>query len=307
MTEIVACCPLCGSTHSKLFDRRRFRGQAVENRLCEACGLVYQSPRMSGPELDTFYEREYRQLYQGGEGPNPKDLGTQRGRAAALLDLIKPDLEQVRRHLDIGCSAGLLLQAFQDAYGCQPIGIEPGAAYREYARRQDLQVYASLDELQAGGEPRFDLISLAHVLEHLPDPVPYMASLRENLLQPDGRLLVEVPNLYAHDSFEVAHLVSYSPHTLAQAVQQAGFELLALHRHGQPRSAILPLYLTLLARPEAKRNSQQGPIPEKGVKFKRQIGILRRRVLSRLYPKKAWLKISDQGLGTSDPEPALRH
>ena len=288
MTETVPCCPMCGSAASTLFDQRKFRDQLVVNRICSACGLVYQSPRMTDVELAAFYEREYRRLYQGGEGPNPKDLAVQRGRAKALLDLTRARLPGVSRHLDIGCSTGLLLQQFADAYGCVSVGIEPGIAYREFAQKQGLQVYASLEELQAGHPPRFDLISLAHVLEHLPDPANYLALLRENLLELDGRLLVEVPNLYAHDSFEVAHLVSYTPHTLAQVVQKAGYKLITLHQHGLPRSALFPLYLTLLARPAPGAIFNQ-PVPEKRVRLKRRFGMLRRRVLSRLYPKQAWL------------------
>ena len=68
MTEIVGQYPLCAKNNNKLFDQRAFRGERVANRLCLTCGLVFQSPRMTEDELETFYEREYRQLYQGSEG-----------------------------------------------------------------------------------------------------------------------------------------------------------------------------------------------------------------------------------------------
>ncbi len=105
---------------------------------------------------------------------------------------------------------------------------------------------------------RFDLISLAHVLEHIANPVQYLAGLRQNWLTEEGSLLVEVPNLYCHDSFEVAHLVAYSPHSLTQTLQQAGFEIVVFVQHGRPRSSILPLYLTVLARPDLALHHRQG-------------------------------------------------
>jgi trans-aconitate methyltransferase len=167
------------------------------------------------------------------------------------------------------------------------VGIEPGEAYREYASRQGLKVYKALDELENTAEARFDLVSMSHVLEHLPDPVGSLTHLLETVLAPDGWLLLEVPNLYAHDSFEVAHLVSFSSHTLAQTVEKAGFEIVKLERHGRPRSQLLPLYITVLARPEVSQVHKL--LPEKQVLLKRRIGMFRRRILERLLPKRAWV------------------
>ena len=74
MSIEVASCPLCGTAYSQTFDQREFRGYPVSNRICSTCGLVFQSPRMSDEELSQFYAEEYRKLYQGNAGPDPKDL-----------------------------------------------------------------------------------------------------------------------------------------------------------------------------------------------------------------------------------------
>jgi SAM-dependent methyltransferase len=271
-----------------LFDRRLFRGLPVFNRICQTCGLVFQSPRMTDAERAAFYAAKYRQLYQGGEEPDAKDLAVQGRRAESLLAFCQGRLPNVGRYLDIGSSAGLLLQSFQQAFDCQVVGVEPGEAYREFARQNGLVVVASLDELEQARLRRFDLISLAHVLEHLPDPLDYLANLRESFLEPDGWLLVEVPNLYTHDSFEVAHLVSFSAHTLRQVLSKAGFEIVALEPHGRPRSRLLPLYLTALARP-AKITTALQVEPEGGVRLKRWWGMTRRWLLSRFFPRLAWI------------------
>ncbi len=295
-------CPLCGSDQSSPFDQRSFRGIPVVNRMCRSCGLVYQSPRMTDQELNEFYESEYRQLYQGSQGPDRKDLAVQNGRADALLNFTRQYAEKVERHLDIGCSAGLLLQNFQKAFACQPVGIEPGTAYREYSRKQGLMVYASLEELEEAQPERFDLVSLAHVLEHLPDPVVYLRRLRTQLLAQNGRLLVEVPNLYAHDCFEVAHLVSYSAHSLQQVLRKAGFEILALQAHGRPRSHLIPLYLTALAIPADSQEDYRLEA-ESGVVWKRRLGMLKRWLLTRLQPRRAWIPaaVIDAGRAVSLP------
>ena len=316
MPENVIHCPLCGSLYSKPFDRRKFHDRLVSNQVCSVCGLVYQSPRMTPAEMEAFYAQEYRQLYQGSEGPNPQDRAVQRGRAEALLVFARDKIGSVARHLDIGCSAGLLLKRFQKNYLCRMVGIEPGSAYRQYAQEQGLNVYASLEEMRAQESARllsdrvgpFDLISLAHVLEHLPDPVSYLAALRQEWMRPNpvgatgsggsGYLLIEVPNLYAHDCFEVAHQVSYSAHTLLETVRMAGFDPLALQQHGLPRSQSIPLYITLLAMPghapSSHRNSRSAsatPVPETGVKLKRSMGMFYRKVQTRLFPQRAWLPV----------------
>jgi len=286
MSISIQNCPLCGSVQSSLFDQRTFHNQVVINRLCSHCGLVYQSPRMSDEELAAFYEHEYRQLYHGSSEPGQRDLATQRQRAESLLTFARGHFAVVTRHLDIGCSAGLLLEQFQSVYACQPTGIEPGSDYRSYAQGRGLSVYPTLDALRTSHPPQFDLISIAHVLEHLPNPVEYLADLRQNLLAAQGRLLVEVPNLYAHDSFEVAHLVAFSRLTLTQVLKKAGYEIIGYLEHGRPRSRIIPLYITIIAQ---RTTASYHLVPERGVRLKRKWGLFHRRLVTRLLPRLAWL------------------
>jgi 2-polyprenyl-3-methyl-5-hydroxy-6-metoxy-1,4-benzoquinol methylase len=298
MPENITNCPLCEHEKSQLFDQRQFREQVVENRLCANCGLVFQSPRMTAAELDTFYAREYRQVYQGAEGPTQKDLVVQNGRADWLLAFLVAQKIAPRRYLDIGASSGILLGRFAEAFNCVAAGIEPGEAYRAYAHKNGLTVFADLSDMRDADEKPFDLISMAHVLEHIPDPVAYLAKLRRDVLIPSGVILIEVPNLYAHESFEIAHMTSFSAHTLRQILTQAGYEVIALKKHGQPRSRLLPLYLTVVASPLASGEHPSGMLSrgpgvrgERNVGFKRRVGMLWRRVLTKLLPKQTWILV----------------
>lgn len=294
MPEEMKRCPLCGNSTSRLFDQRKFRNQFVINRICQGCGLVYQSPHMTDIELQGFYEAEYRQMYQGEEGPTVKDLGVQRERAQVLDTFTRQYVKNIDRHLDIGCSSGYLLQHFQSVFNSQPVGIEPGTTYRAYAREKGLVVYDSLDELDKAGEGCFGLISMAHVLEHISDPVGYLINLRTKYLREDGCLLLEVPNLYGHECFEVAHMVSFSSHTLEQVIIKAGFNQVGVKIHGQPRSQLIPLYITMVVRPLSSDSKIFQVHPEKYVRLKRRLGMIRRRVLTRLWPDKAWLPFPKQ-------------
>ena len=293
MPEDAKACPLCRNSGRTSFDQREFRGYRIENHMCTNCGLVYQTPRMTDEELQAFYVYEYRQVYQGREDPVRKDLVVQEKRARWLSYLLQEaEIMPVKRYLDIGCSTGILLEKISADFGCQAIGIEPGEAYRDYAHKHNLMVYASIEDLVEAGEKEFELISLVHVLEHLSDPIGYLRNIKQDHLKPGGFLLIEVPNLYAHDCFEIAHLVSFSASTLGQVVEQAGFRVRSLIKHGHPRSKLIPLYLTLLAEGDAG-NTEAQINAEAGVRFKRQAGLLHRRILSRLFPKQAWINLGD--------------
>jgi 2-polyprenyl-3-methyl-5-hydroxy-6-metoxy-1,4-benzoquinol methylase len=288
MTKTVEFCPLCGSNRSKFFERTKFREQEVVNRICMNCGLVFQSPCMDEEEAAAFYKAEYRLLNEGSVTPTARNMSVQNSRAESLVAFNRALIRQPVSHLDIGCSMGILLKHFQDEYHCQSVGIEPGEVHRNHADKAGLTVYATLEELEQHEHHRFDLISIVHVLEHLPDPVEYLSHLRTTLLEPTGWLLLEVPNLYAHDSFETAHLAAYSAHTLRQVVEKAGFEVIRLEKHGRPRSDWLPLYITLAARPNAGEQHAFCLHPEHCVALKRRSGMFYRHVLERLFPRWIW-------------------
>lgn len=288
-------CLLCGSEQSSIFTRVESFGFPLVYLHCENCGLVYQSKKDSKAADPDFYASTYRTIYQSTEEPTGKDLWVQRQRADHLVRLLKTALPgQPSRVLDVGASTGELLKTFQGAFGCEITGVEPGDAYRAYAENQGITMYPSLEALTASAGEGFSLVSLIHVLEHLPDPIGSLRVIRQDLLTEDGFLLLEVPNFYAHDSYELAHLACYSPHTLQEVLGQAGYEAVVVKKHGVPRSALLNLYLTVVARPLPEADAVTEVKPERSVAFKRKTGLLYRRIVQKLLPNQAWLPL-EQG------------
>jgi len=285
----VGACPLCLSTQAEPFESISEGSKSVSYRLCADCGLVYQSPRMSEAALQQYYQAEYVARHQRATGVSEKELRVQTGRARHLVRLLRPQLESVARHLDIGCSAGLLMETVRGVYGCESLGIEPAEVYRNYCAARGLSVLPDLDQLAQEGHDRFDLVSLAHVLEHLADPVGYLAELRNRWLRPGARLLVEVPNLFGHSSLETPHLVCFHSGTLRKTLAVAGYQLLHLSRHGEPRSRLIPLYLTAIAEPADGMVSRESVRSGAGgVRRRRRIGMRWHRLATRLAPRWAW-------------------
>ena len=287
-------CPLCGSENHKLFQELESFGLTVRYFECQSCGLVFQNPAESQAGDPEFYARVYRQVYQHSEQPTPKDLRQQRLRAEHACQFLRSSgVSKLGRTLDIGASAGLFLETLRENLGAQVYGVELGQAYREVAAAKGIKMFESLEALEASTPQRFELVSLMHVLEHLNDPVERLVKIREKLFADDGFLLVEVPNLYAHDSFEIAHLTCFSAHTLKQSLAKAGYEILRFQTHGLPRSKTLKLFLTVLAKPAHKPPSAFKVQAEHFVHIKRNTGMLWRKILSRILPKMSWLPLED--------------
>lgn len=282
-------CPLCHSEQSELFDTLKVDSRAIDYRLCSRCGMVFQGLDWKKDELTDFYANDYRKLVEGEDQVSDKNRAIEETRARLLVSWLKAQgMESVKRHMDIGASTGALIHRTNREFGAEVLGVELSNSHRAFAESRGLPMLPSLEALETRGAERFDLISLIHVLEHLPEPVQALSNLRERWLAPAGALLLEVPNLYVHTSYEIAHLHAFSQHTLLETLRLAGYRVAALRVHGQPRSNVLGLYITVLARPSTA--PADGAVrPESNVRRKRQLGMAKRRLLERLLPGQAWL------------------
>ena len=288
-------CVLCQSSTNKVFARVTSFDIPLVYYQCANCGLVFQSSEESKAADPAFYAETYRDIYQFSAEPTQKDLWVQEQRARHLVAFLTSQrMSAPNRALDIGASAGVLLADYRSAFDCDVTGVEPGDAYRAYAEAKGMRMLPSIEALQSANPQKFDLVSLIHVLEHLVHPVETLGTIRKELLADDGCLLLEVPNFYAHDSYELAHLVCYTPHTLGQVVQQAGYRVLQVKAHGVPRSSLLNLYLTVLAVPLPQGQTPPALKPDRHVHQKRQLGFIYRRIAQKIAPHQAWLPLPDQ-------------
>lgn len=154
--------------------------------------------------------------------------------AAAELEVMRVPAAETGRLLDIGCGGGAFLRRMRAA-GWSVAGMEPddNAAAR-LATETDFPIYGSLEALIQAGEAGFDVVVLSHVIEHLPDPVHTLRALR-SLLAAGGRLLLTTPNALGLGSriFGASwrglepprHFNIFSPDSLCQVLNQAGFEV----------------------------------------------------------------------------------
>jgi 2-polyprenyl-3-methyl-5-hydroxy-6-metoxy-1,4-benzoquinol methylase len=98
------------------------------------------------------------------------------------------------RYLDIGCGGGAVLYFFKKA-GWEVKGLELSPVFADHVKKSlnvDVDVANFLDYNYSG--EKYDLVSLRHVLEHLPDSILAMNKI-SGLLRENGYAHFEFPNI----------------------------------------------------------------------------------------------------------------
>ena len=106
--------------------------------------------------------------------------------------------------LDVGCGTGDFLQTALDDKWCV-YGIEPNEQARTLANSKTNNKVFKTEKLLEFEKETFDVITLWHVLEHLPNLEEQIKSFK-NLLKPNGTLIIAVPN---YKSFDAKYYKNY--------------------------------------------------------------------------------------------------
>lgn len=246
-------CTLCNGLGPTPISRRDCKsGRELNVFLCNDCGLIQQLPLPSSAELQRYYATEYRQDYKKTRQPKSKHVLRAARLAVAREHFLRSTGITKGGLLDVGAGGGEFV-AICNRSGFQAEGVEPNIGYSEYARSQYGANVRTMELADLDGS--YDVITLFHVLEHLPSPTAVFSRLHQ-LLNPGGCLFVEVPwglspSISPSNRFFKAHLYYFELETLA-ACASSHFELIASNRDGNLRAIfrrrdwIQPLQLTSL-------------------------------------------------------------
>jgi 2-polyprenyl-3-methyl-5-hydroxy-6-metoxy-1,4-benzoquinol methylase len=109
-----------------------------------------------------------------------------------LINSLQPNKGRI---LDIGAGTGDFLSIAKKD-GWQTIGVEPSERAKEIAKNKGVSFVQQTSELE---DQSFDVISMWHVLEHVPHLDKQIKELKR-LLKPTGTLLIAVPNFKSFDA-----------------------------------------------------------------------------------------------------------
>ena len=111
------------------------------------------------------------------------------------LNLINSLQTKKGKILDIGAGTGDFLLVAKNN-GWQVTGVEPSQKAKEIAKGKGVSFVEQTSELE---NHSFDVITMWHVLEHVPDLDAQIKELKR-VLKPSGTLLVAVPNFKSFDA-----------------------------------------------------------------------------------------------------------
>ena len=116
------------------------------------------------------------------------------------LNLINSFSSEEKKLLDVGCGTGDFLETAQQN-NWQVSGIEPNKQARAIANKKTDNSVFEIEQLLKFESNSFDVITLWHVLEHLPNLDDHIAVFKK-LLKPNGTLIIAVPN---HESYDAKY------------------------------------------------------------------------------------------------------
>lgn len=120
------------------------------------------------------------------------------------LKLINSVSTETKNLLDIGCGTGDFLQVAQNN-NWNVTGIEPNEKARALANTKISNQVLNASELINLKKNSFDIITLWHVLEHLPN-IEDQISVLKKLLKHNGTIIIAVPN---HKSFDASYYKTF--------------------------------------------------------------------------------------------------
>jgi SAM-dependent methyltransferase len=234
-------CPACNSSEARVLFQATDRLYQTTTDLfsvveCNSCRLIRLSPQPTPSELCRYYPKEYWYV----PGDDTASRLAESYRKFVLRDHVR-FVETAIEHasgeelvLDVGCGGGLFLRMLKER-GHKVMGVDFSLDAAGFAWEQNSvpTICATLSQapLPAGS---CSVITMFHVLEHLFDPTGYLNAAYE-LLHPEGRLVVQVPNaaswqfLLLGENWSGAdvprHLWNFRPSDLDILLDRCGFDV----------------------------------------------------------------------------------
>jgi 2-polyprenyl-3-methyl-5-hydroxy-6-metoxy-1,4-benzoquinol methylase len=150
--------------------------------------------------------------------------------------------------LDVGAGSGDFMSRMEEL-GWKVSGVEPDPVAAQRGRARGLQLHHGDLDSAGFADETFDAITMAHVIEHVHDPVRLLARCRR-LLKPGGRVVILTPNIasWGHRHFgrdwlsldSPRHLHLFNPRNMRDLLGHADLAPLRIATLAINASAVWP-------------------------------------------------------------------
>lgn len=262
-------CVICGSRDKRFrfiaVDRLHALPGSFRVMRCKKCGALMLDPQPSMKDIGRYYPSEYHAYAQYDPGTKKErfaismyklffrpggSLSATDGLPSIVANFVGEMLKKLvflpfkhllrgthivpgGRILDVGCGSGAFLYKMQSA-GMDAFGVELSPDGAREAQRLGLKVKCGTLERQKYPSNYFDVITLNHVFEHVPNPMRTLRELKR-IVKPDGRIIIAVPNArslacklfgrYWASLDAPRHLSIPTPRAMRIAAEKAGLNL----------------------------------------------------------------------------------
>ena len=237
-TKPDAHCPVCGHA-GEMAQEFSYRAESLRevsgsDRVailrCPSCDVRFCDPLTSVDYHDAD-ERGAKFYLESGAGID-----------VMLEALALADGRPVKRYLEIGCAFGFIMDYARRVLGWEVRGFDPGALARLGRDTLHLPIENGFFQSGTGFDGWADLVFCSEVIEHIPDPAPFL-DLLSSALPPDGQLILTTPNgdALAEDGDPAVlsailspghHIVLYNPASITAVLKRHGFTDVRVEENG---------------------------------------------------------------------------
>jgi acetyltransferase-like isoleucine patch superfamily enzyme/SAM-dependent methyltransferase len=238
--EASPSCPICGGATTRVSSEAQYSYWR-----CLHCGTAHLHPQPSAEFLENFYHDFHLPARDGGLFENFEermraDFSAKIRIVARYLATPKKTGRDALRLLDVGCGKGDFVDELSRC-GFLAEGIDLSAnAVAEGSAHGIAGLNAGHLHQQSDWADRFDAVTAWATIEHVPDPLLFLDSIR-TALKPDGLLFLDTgligdvvdrcaPGLVQwYDAPQ--HLFVFSRRGIEEMLEKAGFTLLHFDAH----------------------------------------------------------------------------
>jgi 2-polyprenyl-3-methyl-5-hydroxy-6-metoxy-1,4-benzoquinol methylase len=228
-------CPLCNEVDS--FFKIKYPGifiNCIELHQCQECDLIYCIDLPTKEELNSYYSNGG--FYDEFFNPFSKEfLNFSVKLSKSRLRLIEKKTHVFMNNckvLDIGSgnsSFGIALKKFSQEFIYDVV--EPDDQVRSKLIDWTDNRYSDIEEIRAG---EYNLALMNQVLEHVPDPVNFIASVSP-LLRKSGYLFIDVPYKdFLYKPSVAPHILFWTQESISYLLEKAGFQIIFCNTAGMP-------------------------------------------------------------------------
>lgn len=164
--------------------------------------MLETSPKPTLKELPTYYQSDTYISHTDSKKSTVDKLyqAVKKHTLKKKLELINSFKTENKNILDVGCGTGDFLLVCKNN-GWNVTGVEPSTNAKilidsKFNKDENSKFYSNLLEINS---VKYDVITLWHVLEHVPNLSEYISKLK-SLLTPNGVLVIAVPNYKSFDA-----------------------------------------------------------------------------------------------------------